>query len=278
MGKNRVVKNIIAGCIFAACGISACHAGSELQPGITTGLPLGIQLPPGIYFLGLNSYGWRGESPTVGVGAVAPWLIWSTPWTIAGGRLVLDTVTGIAGVDIKGHHSFTGAINPLLDANLKWDFGGGLSAGIHGAVYLPMHNNLTALGVTNNFYSFVTAAAVTYEHNGWEFDATGLYGTGKNGDTLGENAAPSWVNYDLTAFKRVGPWEFGAVAFGSHDISTPINGYQRQSQFAMGGLVGYRIGKYTMQLKITRDLAESNYSGRETRIGLNLIIPLLVKE
>ncbi|HDR8982619.1 transporter [Burkholderia vietnamiensis] len=278
MKGKWVAKNIIAGCIFAACGSSVVHAGSELQPGISTGLPLGLPLPPGLYGVGFNSYGWRGDSPTVGVGAVAPWLIWSTPWTIAGGRLILDTVTGFADVDVKGHHSYTGSINPLLDAQLKWNLGGGLSAGIQGAVFLPIRNNLTALGATNNFFSFVTAAAVTYERNGWEFDATGFYGSGKNGDTLGENAAPSWTNYDLTALKRVGPWEFGAVAFGSHDLSSPIYEYQRQSQFAMGGLIGYKIGKDTIQLKVTRDFAESNYSGRETRIWLNFILPLWVQK
>ncbi|WP_181159574.1 transporter [Burkholderia multivorans] len=274
MNTKWIEKKILVGFICAACGISVAHAGSELQPGISTGLPLGLPLPPGLYGVALNSYGWRGESPTVGVGAVAPWLIWSTPWTIAGGRLILDTVSGIADVDVKGYHSYTGFINPLLDAQLKWNLGGGLNAGIQSAVFLPMQNNLTPLGATNNFFSFAEAAAVTYEHNGWELDATGFYGTGKHGNTLGENAAPSWANYDLTALKRVGPWEFGAVAFGSHDISTPIPEYQRQSQFAMGGLLGYKFGKDTVQLKVTRDVAESNYSGRETRVWLNFILPL----
>lgn len=278
MNTKWVAKKFLAVCICAACGVSLAHAGSELQPGISTGLPLGLPLPPGIYGVAFDSYGWRGQSPTMGVGAVAPWLIWSTPWTIAGARLVLDTVTGVADVDVKGYHSYTGAINPLLDAQLKWNLGGGLGAGIHSAVFLPMKNALTPLGATNNFFSFVEAAAVTYEHNGWELDATGFYGTGKNGNALGENAAPSWANYDLTAFKRLGPWEFGAVAFGSHDLSTPIPEYQRQSQFAMGGLLGYKLGKDTIQLKVTRDVAEQNYSGRETRVWLNFILPLWTQQ
>jgi hypothetical protein len=274
MGRYKNSAKVFACVLFAAGTVSTAHATSQLLPGISTGLPLGLPLSPGVYSVTQANYGWRGSDPTVGVGVGIPtWLIWSTPWTLFGGRFLLDTVTAIADVDIKGYHSYTGVGNTYVDAQLKWNLGGGLSAGVQSGVFLPVHNDLTALGVTRNFYSLMEIAAVTYEKNGWEIDATGIYGTGRNGDTLGENAAPQWANFDLTAFKRIGKWEVGAVGFGSHDLSTPVTGYQRQSQFAAGGLVGYQLGKNTLQLKVTRDLAESNYTGRETRVWLNLIIP-----
>jgi len=193
---------------------------------------------------------------------------------------LLDTVTAIADVDIKGFHSYTGVGNTYLDAQLKWNLGAGVSAGIQSGVFLPVRNNLTASGVTRDFYSFMEIAAVTYRRFGWEVDATAIYGTGKDGNTLGENAAPSWFNYDVTALRQIGNWELGGVAFGSHDLSTPVTEYQRQSQFAMGGLIGYHFGKHTqdtVQLKVTRDLAESNYTGRETRVWLNLIVPIWIQ-
>ncbi len=276
--SNQVSRKVLTSLVCAssaACMVPLAHAGSQLLPGISTGLPLGAPLPPGIYSVTQLNYGWRGSSPTVGVGVGIPsWLIWSTPWTVAGGRLLLDTVTAVANVDVKGYHGYTGAGNTYIDAQLKWDLGGGLSAGVQSGVFLPVRNDLTSLGVTRNFYSLMEIAAVTYEHNGWEFDATGIYGTGKHGSELGENAAPQWTNFDLTAFKRVGKWELGGIAFGSDDLTSPVAGYQKQSQVALGALVGYRIGHDTLQLKASRDVTETGYTGHETRVWMNFIVPL----
>ena len=98
-------------------------------------------------------------------------------------------------------------------------------------------------------------AALSYLNDGWNFTATFAYGTGRNGTTPG-SFAPSWLNYDLTATKTFGKWEIGPIAFGSADLSSPYAGYSRQSQFAMGGLLGYNFGPVNLQLKLTTDLAE----------------------
>ncbi len=279
MNLRTKTTKIFAGVLLVLAGLPDAHASSQLLPGISTGLPLGLPLPPGIYSVTQGNYGWRGSDPTVGVGVGIPaWLIWSTPWTVAGGRFLLDTVTAVANVDVKGYHSYTGVGNTYVDAQLKWNLGGGFSGGVQSGVFLPVRNDLTALGVTRNFYSFMQIAALTYERFGWEADVTGIYGTGKHGSELGENAAPQWANYDLTALKHIGKWEFGAVAFGSRDLSSPVSGYERQGQFAAGGLIGYQLPRGTLQLKVTRDLAETNYTGRETRVWFNLIMPLWLQK
>jgi hypothetical protein len=35
-----------------------------------------------------------------------------------------------------------------------------------------------------------------------------------------------------------GKWQFGAVAYGSSDLTLPIASYQKQNHFALGGLWG----------------------------------------
>src|SRR5271154_3922012 len=52
---------------------------------------------------------------------------------------------------------------------------------------------------------------------------------------------PDFINIELTATKKFGKWEFGPVAFGSTDLTNPIAGYQKQSQFAAGGLFRLRL-------------------------------------
>jgi hypothetical protein len=70
---------------------------------------------------------------------------------------------------------------------------------------------------------------------------------------------------DLTATKRFGRWEIGAVGFGSTDLNRPIPTYLKQSQFALGGLIGYDFGPLSMQAYVTTDVVENNYGGRDTR-------------
>lgn len=279
MDSKKIAGIALAGAITACCAVTPAHAASQLLPGLSTGLPLGLPLPPGVWDVTQGSYGFRNSDPQTDVGVGVPsWLIWSTPWTLAGGRLMFDTVTALADVDVKKTvHSF-GVGNTYLDAQLKWNLGDGFNFGLQSGVFLPVHNSLTDLGVTRDFFSYMEIASMTYEHNGWELTSTGIYGTGRNGDTLGLNAAPSWFNYDLSAIRNVGHWEFGAVGFGSSDLSTPVAGYAKQSQFAAGGLIGYHLGKDTLQLKLTRDIAERNYGGRETRVWFNLIIPLWMQQ
>ena len=90
-----------------------------------------------------------------------------------------------------------------------------------------------------------------------------------------------WVNLDLTATKKFGKMEIGAIAYGSWDLND--YGYNatwefapgaRQSQFAVGGLVGYDFGSFTAQAKLATDVASEVYPGKETRGTLTIIKPL----
>lgn len=274
--KNAIIALACAP-LLALAAVPA-HAGSELQPGTTTGLALGAPLPEGVYDLTLPNWGARSTSPATDLGVLTPaWIIWSTPWTVAGGRLGFDVATPVAQVSIDNPVGLNkaGWANPLVEVSLKWDLGNHFNFGVHEGVHLPVSGPLEQIGVAYNFASFMQAAALTYLNDGWNLTATVIYGTGRNGTTPG-SFAPSWFNYDLTATKTIGKWEAGVVGFGSTDLSSPYTGYARQSQFALGGLVGYNFGPVNLQLKLTTDVTERNYNGRDTRFWANVIIPIWI--
>lgn len=264
----------ISGLLTAAfCLATPALAGSQFQPGTTTGLAIAPPLPEGLYDITLPNWGSRTTTPATDVGVMTPvWLIWSTPWTFLGGRLGFDAATPVAQVATTGLNK-SGWTNPLIEASLKWQIADHFYFGVHEGVHLPADNALTSVGVALNFATFMQAVAFSYLNDGWSLSATFLYGTGRNGTVPGDYAA-SWFNYDLTAIKSFGAWEVGLVGFGSTDLSSPYATYARQSQFALGPLVGHDFGPLKLQLKWTTDVAEKNYGGRDSRIWANIVVPL----
>ncbi|NLH80513.1 MAG: transporter [Phyllobacteriaceae bacterium] len=256
-----------AGCLAAILLTSTtCFAGSELMPGITTGIPLGAPLPEGLYMITIPTFGTRESTPKVDMTAIAPaWMIWSTPWTIAGGRLVFDAVTPYADVSVRHLGKVSGFTNPLIEAQLKWMLGDGWFGGFQVGGYLPVQSD-----VGHDWGAFESALAVSYLKDGWNLSATTGFGTGHSGPTGG----PDWWNLDLTATRKFGKIEVGAVAFASADLSAPFAGYAKQSQVAVGALAGYDFGPVNVQFKLTTDVAQTNYGGRETRAWANIIVPL----
>ncbi len=255
----------IAASLFAiALSIGgAANAGSELFPGISTGIPLGAPLPTGVWGVGIVTNGSRDLGPVnLDVNAAAPWIIWSTPWKIAGGTVLLDTVTPYVDVNVGGNGVASGWGNTFVNAQVKWDLGKGLFGGFQGGVYLP-----TSSDVGNDFSSFQGVAAMSYLGGGKDLSATLVYGTGNK-----SHLAPDWMNLDLTATQKFGKWELGATAFLSQDLNN--NAGFKQSQFAIGPLVGYNFGPFQAQVKYTKTIDEKNYGGKDSRFWLTLIKPL----
>lgn len=275
--KNKLVAGLV-GALALGGMTTASFAGSEIQPGISTGIPLGAPLPQGVFIIDMPNYGFRDSTPGQTVGALVPaWTIWSTPWTILGGHVLFDVATPMADVNVHNVLHQGGLANPLIESQLKWDLGGGFFGGFHAGAYLPMKNDLTDLGISRNFASFQAVAALSYLADGWDLSATTLYGTGKPGSLSNPGSyGTDWINVDVTATKKFGKFEVGMVGFGSADLSAPYTGYAKQSQIALGGLIGYDFGFVTAQIKLTRDVVEANYGGYDTRVWANFILPLWV--
>ena len=294
--KNTIKFAALGACALAATSTAAL-AGSESLPGLSTGVALGAPLPEGVYDISIFTPASRpstgaaaSPSPTVGNNlavAVPVWLIWSTPWQIAGGRIILDATVPWA--DVEGAGNPDSFLNPILDAQIKWNFGNGWNAGFHAGAWLPSEQTIPA-ALGRDYTAFQGIAAISYLKNGWNLSATFIYGSGGDSEKfLGtQTQQAAWFNYEFTATKKFGKMEIGAIAYGSEDLSNSgllvcelagVSHVCKQSQFALGGLVGYDFGSFEAQFKLSQDVAETNYitaghNGEETRAWLNIIKPL----
>jgi hypothetical protein len=258
---------------LAACGVLTVStavsalAGSVTQPGETVGLPVGAPLPPGFYFLDTTDWGVRSTSPNTALGVTIPVLAWSTPWTFLGARVQFVVATPAAEEGVNHTTYVDGLFNPFFGGQLAWDLGGGFGfsylLGGYAGVHTPVSFDTASLN---------QRVALSYTANGWNLTGNAIWGIQSQAITATLN--PDFFNIDLTATKKVGKWELGAVGFGSTDLSSPIPTYQRQSQFALGGLVGYDFGTMVLQVYLTRDVVEHNYGGFDTRAWGRIVIPL----
>ena len=265
--KSNLIKLAASGMLAASTAVSAL-AGSVTQPGETVGVAAGAPLPPGLYFVDTSDWGVRNTSPNnTAVGVTIPVLAWSTPWTILGARLQFLVATPAVEVGVENSAYAHGWYNPLFAGQLAWDLGGGFGFSYLIGAYIGVK---TPVGFDST--SLNQRFALSYTANGWNLTANTIWGIHSQAVTTTVN--PDFVNVDLTATRKFGKWELGAVGFYSSDVSSPFAGYLRQSQFALGGLVGYDFGPVILQAYLTRDVAESNYGGFDTRVWGRIIVPL----
>jgi hypothetical protein len=297
MKAIKTTLTTVAISAFALC--AGASAGSLEPPGWTAGLALGGALPQGAYFIDNTSIGgWRGIDDTKSSLVISvPLLAWSTPWTIAGGRVeVLGTVPEISGgiPDPAGvHHSWSGRdytelYNPAAFVGVAWDLGRGLGFSAFIGGWAPVDGQLRQFGFDSGALS--ERVNLSYVANGWKLAANLSFGQAGKSDvytifsSTDKQVLPDWFNYDLTATKTIGKWEIGLVGIGSSDMSKGLwtaSGGKEQSQFALGGLVGYSFPGITLQTYITTDVATSNYynlsdgsKSYETRIWSRAIVPI----
>jgi hypothetical protein len=278
--RNRVV-NVATAVVLSMCmGISTALGGSVTQPGELIGLPSGMPLQPGLYFADTLDWGCRASTPTHCLGITIPVVTWSTPWTFLGARVQFFTVTPFIEAGTQNNYNAS-LYNPALFGQLAWDLGNGFgfsyALGSYVGVSEPVGWSSTSLN---------QRFALSYTANGWNLTANVVYGIQLDSVTNRPQISPcpapfdlnscnpDFINVDLTASKKFGKWEFGAVAYGNADLTSPIASYQKQSQFAAGGLVGYDFGPVTLQAYATTDVVEHNYAGRNTRGWFRMIIPL----
>jgi hypothetical protein len=170
--------------------------------------------------------------------------------------------------------------NPALFGTLAWDLGNGFGVSYSLGAYFDVPQ--PGAFSSNNLNQRV---ALSYTADGWNLTANVIYGIQLDSVTnrpqispcpapFGFNGCnPDFLNVDLTATKKFGKWEFGGVAYGSADLTSPIASYQKQTQFAVGGLFGYDFGPLALQVYATTDVVEHNYGGRDTRGWFRMTIP-----
>ena len=236
---------LAAGALSLYMGISNALAGSVTQPGETVGLAEGAPLPQGLYFLDTTDWGCRSTSPTRCLGITIPIVAWSTPWTLFGARVQFFSVTPLIEVGVDNTSYNASVYNPALFGQLAWDLGNRFGFSYAFGAYFDIDQTLAWSSNSLN-----QRFALSYTGNGWDLTANVIYGIELDSVTnrpqispcpapFGfEGCNPDFINVDLTATKKFGKWEFGAVAYGNTDLTHPIPSYQEVSQNAVGGLSG----------------------------------------
>ncbi len=268
---KTTIKFAALGAVALAASSSAALADSQLLPGITAGIALGAPLPEGVYDISIGAV--QQRSAVGGVEGVVPvWLIWSTPYQIAGGRIELDGTIGYLNADTSyaGPAAPQGFNSGLTNATIHWGLGNGWNVSGGGGVFWASDSYF---GEKNAH--FLGQANVAYIHGGWQFSANTFYGTGDA--TTGQ---ADYFNYDLAAIRSLGKFQIGAVAYGNEDTHA-FNNAAKQSAFAVGGLVGYDFGSFSANFKLTQVVAEQNYfnpldatSSKATTAWLTIVKPL----
>ncbi|HEY6753692.1 MAG TPA: transporter [Pseudolabrys sp.] len=261
-------KILAAAGALCLCLTAPALAGSVTQPGETVGIAAGAPLPPGFYFVNTGDWGCRNTSPdSTCVGVDIPVVAWSTPWTLFGARLQFLVATPVVEVGVHNTSYVAGVYNPLVAGQLAWDLGNGFGFSYMLGAYFGVNSDV-AFDSTSLNQRF----ALSYTGNGWNLTANAIWGT--HFDSVTNTINPNFLNVDLTATKKFGKWEIGPVGYYSTDLNSPIAGYQKQSQFAVGGLIGYDFGPVILQGYLTTDVYEKNYGGRDTRLWGRIIVPL----
>ena len=284
---NEKLTKWAAAAVLSIGAAAPALGGSVTRPGDTIGLAVGLPLPEGLYLGNNTTQECRNTSPQSTCYLVdTPILVWSTPWTIFGARL--QPAFGPL-VPIKfnsGADGISGFFNSFQAAQLIWDLGNNWGF----SYMLGGYTNNRGSSVAISSGSLNQRFGLSYTGDGWNLTANAIWGI--NFDQVTGNPQlspcpvsaayphngcnPNFLNVDLTATKRFGKWELGPVGLYSTDLNAPIAAYHEQSQFALGGLVGYYFDDgVSVQAYVTSDVYEKDYGGSRNISGnLRVTFPL----
>jgi hypothetical protein len=289
----KITAKLAAAAFGAVAFSSAALAGSTNPPGERAGLDLATPLPEGVYFVNIASAGsYRGTNDLNGFDYDVPILAWSTPWTLLGARVQFLGALPMISVSTRAGIYERGIYNPFVAGQLAWNLGNGFSVSYLAGAYVGISGTdaynagvLLNGGSNINQTTMHQQLSIAWHGDGWNATANLMYGIvgPRNGLAIGlARANPDYFNYDLGLTKTLGKWEIGMVAYGSTDVGAPVfvpgtvaTAYLAQSQFALGGLIGYNFGPVITQATISTDVYTSNgYAQKETRGVFRTIIPL----
>ncbi|KQO53832.1 transporter [Methylobacterium sp. Leaf85] len=305
MTKNWLATGALA--LTMGMTATASYAQTTTIPGEQVGLATGAPLPEGIYALNTFVFQSRDNPSPLDVGINIPVLVWSTPLVPLGGRIELlvapPTVfafgkrSGPAGL-----RDLSINVGTFVGGIWAFDLGNNFGVSLLGGAYLNELNGdrgvlrtnaggLVGTGtvlpqLSSNTYRFGVAGS--YTGDGWNitanltaniYDSPSSFGGGRDFGTI--YSLSDSLNLDLTATKKFGKFEIGAIAYGTVNFDTGAKAagivnaaLNDRGRFLMGGLVGYDFGFATAQVYVARTVARSAASFDSTEISGRLIVPL----
>ncbi|WP_375463639.1 transporter [uncultured Methylobacterium sp.] len=313
-----MIKNwLAAGAVALSLGLTATAAQAQTTtvPGEQVGLATGAPLPEGIYALNTFLYRTPDASPAnigVDVGVNIPVLVWSTPLVPFGGRIEL--LLAPPTVFTFGRQSGANGLGRDTSINVGtfvggiWAFnlGGNVGVSLLGGVYLNELNGDRGVLTTNagGFAGLATpqlasntyraGIAISYTGDGYNltanltgnfYDSPATFSGNNSFGTRGPFIISDSLNLDLTATKKFGKFEIGAIGYGTVNLDTSFNSlaFNNRGRFALGALIGYDFGPVTAQVYAAHDVVSSarfttaagnTREDLRTEIWGRLIVPL----
>lgn len=285
--KKQILNTL--GAAALAFGAMGGIASAQIvgQPCETCGVALGAPLPEGVFFVDLEDYGKRdGQANRLGVNV--PITVWSTPFTFYNTRLeILAAVPVFTHIDGPTANRVDLYSQAILFA-FAHDFGNGFNAAIIAGPRGADNFTNAGRGALADL-----RASLSYVKDGFNATVTANYGGNLGGKLTVQNGAlvgyddNIFIDYTLT--KKFNKFEIGVIGYYQTDINGPV---VRQRSLAVGGLIGYDFGKFTLQAFATREVYVRNggyglgqpsltagagvNNDYETRGYLRVIVPLYV--
>jgi len=275
---------------------TASYAQTTTIPGEQVGLAVGAPLPEGVYAINTFTFQRADQPRSADTAFNVQVLAWSTPWKILDARfealLAQPTVWSFS--NTFGGRDTSANVGTFIGGIFAWDLGNNVGVSYLAGVYL---NDLDAgrfggLGVlASNTYR--QGFAISYTGDGWNLTANLTYnfydvparfaGRGGIPGFYGAQFPSDALNLDLTATKKFGKFEFGMIGYGTTNLSNrgPLFtstaaqvalgnpgclglggicgsvGPSGGGRFALGGLVGFDFGAFTVQAYVARDVVSS---------------------
>ncbi|MBK3399119.1 MULTISPECIES: transporter [Methylobacterium] len=278
-----------AAALSLSMSATASYAQTTTVPGEQVGLAIGAPLPEGVY--AINTFTYRSpDGPNLTSTDTAvniPVLVWSTPWKVFGARVELAVAppTVFTFSRAPGGRDTSINVGTFVGGIFAWDLGNNIGVSYLAGVYLNELNAGRGGGLpilASNTYR--QGFAISYTGDGWNVTANLTYnfydtparfgGRGGIPGFYGSQYPTDALNLDLTATKKFGKFEIGAIGYGTANLpnrsqlafGAPCNGNFATcgtvvggggGRFALGGLVGYDFGKFTVQAWVARDVATS---------------------
>lgn len=264
---TRLASVAVLGATMAAGLAGEAQAGGTTAPGYTAGLPIYAIFPESFTLVNQTQMSFRNVNGNdVRVNAEVPFFVYQTDWNILGGKATLVFAPTLLEVGVENGPRTKGLYNTYAGFQVNWELADGLYAGYRFSGYIPQKGE-----VALDYGTIEHRAGMTYLKDGWQATANFMYGTPlshKSG-----KLAPDYGIVDWSVTRSFGKIGVGLVGHALQDLNSP-GAWRKQSTAALGGLVSFDFGGATLQLKLTRDVSQKNYGGKETNFWTNLVVPI----
>ncbi|ELY3880516.1 SphA family protein [Pseudomonas aeruginosa] len=253
--------------------------------GITTGFPVGALPPPGMHMT-VDTYVARASEHVDGQGnktsikvenhVIAPYLLWSTDWTVLGARYgagilqpfaqhKLDT-SRVGGTSTSTRGLFNTILMPVI---LSWDLGGGLFTSGGLAVYVPnghkhyQDDKPTQENYANDYWTLEPNVAISYLKDGWNFTVNNVFDFNRTNRSTDYQSGTAYY-MDVTAAKTLDRWTVGLIGNYSRQIADDrqygqvVGNGNRFEHVLLGPMIGYDLGDANLKLRYLHDVRTRN--------------------